>query len=333
MVFLDYRLGSSSTTMAAPACQPSLIVPNSIDSKHGSSTQQTAVIVALLTFGFWGVAPVYFKWLDAVDPIVIIAHRIVWALATLLLFLRLRDGGDFWRRLIIPPRIVAGLLLSGILVSTNWFIFVWAVSNGQILETSLGYYINPLVNVLLGMMFLGERLRPLQWAAVLVAAAGTAWMAIAVGELPWPALALAFSFGFYGLVRKKLPVGPLVGLTWETALLLPVAVVLLVIADQWAFQGISLADRWLLFGTGLVTILPLVGFAFAAQRLSLSIIGFFQYLAPSISFLIAVFVYNEPLGQAKLMAFVAIWFALVMYTFSEWQGRRRKIIVGLEVPR
>lgn len=292
--------------------------------QFGRAEERNAVIVALLTFSFWGVAPIYFKWLDAVEPTVIIAHRIVWSLLTLILFLRLRDGAAFWRRLAIAPRVAAGLLLSGVLVSANWLIFVWAVGNGQILETSLGYYINPLVNVLLGMVFLGERLRPLQWAAVVIAAAGTAWMTLAVGELPWAALALAFSFGFYGLIRKKLPVGPLVGLTWETGLLVPVAVGLLVFADQWAFQGIAEADRWLLLGTGLVTILPLVGFAFAAKRLSLSIIGFFQYLAPSISFLIAVFVYNEPMGHAKLTAFGAIWFALALYSFSEWRGRRNR---------
>ncbi len=281
--------------------------------------RRDAFVIALLTYLFWGVAPVYFKWLDHLAPTIIIAHRVIWGLGFLGLFLAWRDGWSWWRRLRLPRNTVLTLMLSGALVATNWLIFVWAVTHEQILATSLGYFINPLINVFLGMLFLGEKLRGGQWVALALATISTLYMAFFVGESPWIALSLAFSFGFYGLVRKKLGVRPLLGLFWETLLLTPIALIYLLI---FAPDGELIAlDWWLLVGAGLVTILPLIGFNFAAQRLSLTVIGFMQYIAPTISFLIAIFYYHEPFAPQLAIVFGGIWLALIVFTLSSRRVR------------
>jgi chloramphenicol-sensitive protein RarD len=177
------------------------------------------VAAALAAYIFWGLAPIYFKWIEAVAPLEIIAHRILWSIPFLAGFLLLRDRRNFLSRMRLPPRTIALLLLSGVLVVTNWLIFVWAVVNEQVLATSLGYFIGPLVNFLLGFLFLKERLSRVQTLGVLIAASGTAYLGWFLGTPPWISLGLAFSFGFYGLVRKVLGVGPMVGLLWETLLL------------------------------------------------------------------------------------------------------------------
>lgn len=292
------------------------------------SAHRQGVIVALLTFAFWGVAPIYFKWFGEVSPFEIIAHRIIWSIFFVAGFLLLRDGPQFWQRLRIARKTIAWLALSGTLVATNWLLFVWAVVNDQVLATSLGYFINPLVNVLLGMLFLGERLTLPRWIAVLIAASATLYMGIYLGQPPWIALMLAFSFGFYGLIRKQLDVGPMIGLLWEAILLsLPAC---LYLSGVWRSESLTFfsggsANALLLIFSGLVTVLPLVGFAFATKRLSLTVIGFFQYLAPSISFLLAVFLFQEAFTFGHKVAFGGIWLALLIFSldpvFRHWRQR------------
>ncbi len=294
-----------------------------------STEHRQGVIAALLAFGFWGVAPIYFKWFGAVSPYEIIAHRIVWSVVFVAGFLLLRDGPAFWRRMQVPWRTLAWLWLSGTLVAFNWLIFVWAVVNDRVLSTSLGYFINPLVNVLLGMLFLGERLSWPRWLAVAIAAAATTYLGIYLGQPPWIALMLAFSFGLYGLIRKQLDIGPIIGLLWETLLLCLPALAFLLIAGLsggLTFLTNGTGNRLLLIFSGLVTVLPLIGFAFAARRLSLSVLGFFQYLAPSISFMLAVFLFDEPFTLGHRVAFAGIWLALLIFSLDPvFRSRRERL--------
>jgi chloramphenicol-sensitive protein RarD len=296
-----------------------------LDSEHRE--QSIGVVAALAAFLFWGVVPFYFKWLHAVGPWEIIAHRIIWAVPLLALFLLLRDGRAFWRKLRMPPRLLAGLLLSGILVAVNWLVFVWAVVNDQVLATSLGYFINPLVNVLLGYLFLRERLSGPQKLAVAIAATGTVYLAWFLGQPPWVSLLLGFSFGLYGLVRKRLPVGPMTGLMWEVLLLLPAAVIYLgwrSLHGEMDFLHISGRLDLLLLAAGPVTILPLIWFNMAAQRLALTVVGFFQYIAPSMSFLLAVFFWDEPFTLGHAVAFASIWMALLLVSVEPLRNLRRE---------
>jgi chloramphenicol-sensitive protein RarD len=297
---------------------------NRFDARHPE--QGVGAAAALAAFLFWGVVPIYFKWLHAVGPWEIIAHRIIWAAPLLAIFLLLRDGREFFHKLRLPPRLLAGLLLSGLLVAFNWLVFVWAVVNDQVLATSLGYFINPLVNVLLGFLFLQERLSGLQKSAVAIAAAGTAYLAWFLGQPPWVSLMLGFSFGFYGLVRKRLPVGPMTGLMWEVLLLLLPAIAYLAWrASQGDMDFLHRSARLdtLLLLTGLVTILPLIWFNMAAQRLSLTVVGFFQYLAPTITFLLAVFFWDEPFTRGHAVAFACIWMALLLVSVEPLRNLRR----------
>lgn len=292
--------------------------------------ERLGITAALGAFVFWGLAPVYFKWLNSVPALEIIIHRILWGIPTIALFLLVRDGPGFWRRMILPRKTVFGLLLSGSLVASNWLVFVWAVTHDHILETSLGYFINPLVNVLLGIVFLKERLTRLQGAAVLLAAAGTAYLGWYLGQPPWISLFLAVSFGCYGLVRKRLHVGPMIGLLWETLLLaLPalLAMAWMGRAGDLHFGQASARIDWLLVGTGLVTVVPLAWFNTAAKNLPLITVGFFQYLAPSLSFMLAVFFYEEAFTQGHMVAFICIWLSLAMVSAeSVTRSRKRGII-------
>lgn len=287
------------------------------------------VAAALAAFGFWGLAPIYFKFLSDVPALEIIVHRIVWGIPMLAGFLLLRDGRAFWRRMVLPRRTILMLLLTGSLVATNWFIFVWAVTHDHILETSLGYFINPLVNVLLGLLFLKERLTRVQVFAVILATIGTAYLAWFLGQPPWISLCLAFSFGFYGLLRKQLGVGPMVGLLWETVLLAaPAFLIAAWLASETGLQFGTGSARinWLLVGTGAVTIVPLVWFNTAAQNLALTTVGFFQYIAPTVTFLLAVFLYGEAFTQGHMVAFGCIWFSLAMVSAeSAFRPRRVRI--------
>lgn len=294
--------------------------------KSSEPDHRLGMVAATAAFMFWGLAPIYFKLIGTVPALEIIAHRIVWAVPVLIVFLLLRDGRHFWRRMLLPRKTLLTLLLSGLLVGFNWLVFVWAVTHDRILATSLGYFINPLVNVVLGFLFLHERLTRIQSLAVVIAACGTVYLTWYLGVAPWIALALGISFGFYGLVRKKLGVGPMIGLLWETLLLITPALLYF----AWAMSGGSLqfmhdnlrVDLLLLFA-GLVTVLPLIWFNIAAQNLSLTTVGFFQYLAPSITFVLAVFFYNEPFTRGHAVAFSCIWLALIMVSIEAMVRSRR----------
>lgn len=282
----------------------------------------------LFCFIFWGFAPIYFKLLQHVPAINIIAHRIIWAALFLLLFLAVRERKQLFQSLKVTKKQLLILFISGSLVISNWLLFVWAVNDGQILATSLGYFINPLVNIFLGMLFLHERLNKVQVIALIIAASTTVYLGIFIGEPPWIALALAVTFGLYGLVRKKLDVRPLIGLFWETALLMLPALIFLNITS--GSETSTLTDNstlWLLVFSGLITILPLIGFNYAAKRLTLTAVGFLQYIAPTISFLIAVLFYGEVFSFGHKVAFTGIWSALLILSWQPMMKllKRRKV--------
>jgi chloramphenicol-sensitive protein RarD len=290
---------------------------------------RTGVTAALAAYIFWGLAPIYFKQIQSVAAMEVIAHRILWSIPLLAGFLLLRDGSGFWQRMRLPRRTVFILLASGILVSVNWLVFVWAVVNGQILATSLGYFIGPLVSFLLGFLFLKERLTTIQILGVVIAASGTVYLGWFLGTPPWISLILAFSFGFYGLIRKMLDAGPMVGLLWETLWLAIPALMYMVWANQQGtldFGNSGLQIDVLLILAGPVTVLPLVWFNLAARTLRLSTLGFFQYIAPSLTFLLSVFVYGEVFTKGHAVAFGCIWIALAMVS-AESAIRPRRIRV------
>lgn len=287
----------------------------------------TALSAGLGAFLFWGFAPLYWKLLDAAGADEVIAHRVCWAVLFLLVYLVVRHRRAVVAHVAVGRRVALALLLSGALVAINWLVFVYAVNTDRVLSTSLGYFINPLVSVVLGSVVLGERMAGAQRIAVALAAAGTLYLTVRVGEPPWLALALAFSFGFYGLVRKITDVGPMVGLFWETLMMTPIALAWLAWrapSGELVFGTLDIDHDLLLVGTGLVTVIPLVLFATAARGLPLITIGIMQYLAPSISFCLAVFLYREPFTPDHAVAFAAIWSALALYTAAGWQRLRHE---------
>jgi len=290
---------------------------------------------ALAAFGFWGFVPAYYKLLDGVLPADVLAHRIVWTVVIGALLLSWRRD---WGRLVPvlrSPRTLATLLLTALLVSTNWLVFIYAVDTDRVLDSSLGYYINPLVNVLFGMTLLGERLNRARIVAVVLAALGTINLAFSMGRLPWIALVLAFSFGLYGLLRKRTEVPVLGGLFIETAFLFPLAfgaILWLGARGQGAFLAQGSGISWLLVAGGPVTMLPLLWFTQAARRLPLTVLGLFQYLGPTLSFLLAVFVYDEPFTRAHAITFGCIWTGLAIFSADSFRQSRRIRRLGIPAP-
>ncbi|EKO3786841.1 EamA family transporter RarD [Vibrio harveyi] len=284
------------------------------------------VLLAIGAYTMWGIAPIYFKSIAEVSPLEILSHRVIWSfflLAALLHF------GRHWRsvRDIIKNKTKMMFLVStAILVGANWLIFIWAVNSNHMLDASLGYYINPLINVLLGMVFLGERLRKLQWFAVVLAACGVLVQLIVFGSVPVVAIALAMSFGFYGLLRKKVSVEAQTGLFIETLVMLPAAAIyLLFIASSPTSNMLDnpMQLNTLLIAAGVITTLPLLCFTGAATRLKLSTLGFFQYIGPSLMFLLAVLIYGEPFTSDKAITFAFIWGALVVFSFDGLRYNRK----------
>ncbi len=280
--------------------------------------QSRGISLAVLAFTWWGMGPLYFKLLSSIDPIEIMAHRIIWSVVVLILAIGLLKRQYKIVEILNTPSLLFGLLLSGIIISVNWLIFVWAVSNDQILATSLGYFINPLVSVALGMVFLHEKLNKTQYIALILVILAVINQILQYGALPWVSLGLAFSFGFYGLIRKKLEVDSFNGLLMEVLLIFPFAAGFLI----WLYGNqLNTADssNWnqltLLVFTGAFTVVPMALFAASVRLINLSTIAFIQYLAPTISFILAIFVFNEPLGMAQLLSFILIWIALL---FVSW---------------
>ncbi|MFP3518193.1 EamA family transporter RarD [Pseudomonas sp. SIMBA_077] len=284
-------------------------------------------ILGLSAYVIWGLFPLYFKLLSSVPAVEIIVSRVLWsALFGSLLLLVWKHPG-WWQELRDNPKRIAVLAGSGLLIAVNWLTYVWAVNNDRMLEASLGYYINPLVNVLLGMLLLGERLRRLQWVAVGLAAIGVAEQVWQAGSLPWVSLVLALTFGFYGLIRKQAPVKALPGLVVETWLLVPIALGWLLLhpeansahADFWATP-----EAWLLVIAGPATLVPLICFNAATRHLPYTTIGFMQYIAPTIVLILAITMFGEHLSDSTLIAFMFIWAGLVVYSLDAWLSIRRK---------
>ncbi|HEX6852451.1 MAG TPA: EamA family transporter RarD [Candidatus Polarisedimenticolaceae bacterium] len=279
--------------------------------------RRRGLALALAAFGFWGFAPLYFKAIRHVAPLDILAHRVVWSVPFLAALLSSVGTWTGVRAAIVSRRTLGTLAVTAVLVSVNWLTFIYGVTSGRILDTSLGYYINPLVNVLLGLVFLRERLTRPQAIAVLLAAAGTFWLTVSLGRFPWIALTLALSFGVYGLLRRGVAVDSMGALFVETTLLFPVACGFLVwlgLAGRGAFVAAGPSTSILLACAGFVTAIPLIWFAGAARRLPFSWVGLCQYLAPSLTFLLGVFVYDEPFTAAHGVAFACIWTALALFS-------------------
>lgn len=284
-------------------------------------------LCALGAFGTWGFLPVYFKYMQDVPAVEILAHRIVWSVLLVGVMLWILGRWGEVLAILENRRLMLWLCVSSLLLSCNWTLYIWAVTNGFILQGSLGYYINPLVNVVLGVLLLGERLSRAQWIAVALSLAGVIVMAVGLGAFPWIAVTLALLFGFYGYVRKTLPVGAAPGLFVETlVVLIPAVIYLLYLGwqDEGAFGTVSIGYDFLLFFAGLVTAAPLIMFAAAARRLRYATVGFFQYIAPTLQFLLAVLVYEETFTDVHKMTFALIWTALAIYSFDTFRRRARK---------
>lgn len=274
------------------------------------------ILYAVSAYIFWGIHPVYWKLLKHVDSVEIVAHRIFWSLiffATIIsyrkdwksLFNKFYESDNNWI-----------IILPAFLIGSNWATYIWAVNAGYIIETSLGYFICPLISVLLGVIFLGEKLRFLQWSSVLIALLGVFYMTFVYGEFPWISMFLAFSWAIYGLLRKKSPLGSIDGLTLETTILsIPVLFYLayLLITNQSSFT-MNLSTSLLLMGTGINSGLPLLVFIVGARLINLSLIGILQYIYPTLIFLLGAFIYNEPMSETKLIGFIFIWIALIIYS-------------------
>jgi chloramphenicol-sensitive protein RarD len=301
-------------------------VSTSATEREARQRLRLGLTLAVAAYGLWGIAPLYFRWLHDVPSVEIVAHRVFWSFVLLLVVVRLSGRWPELATVLRSPARLGRLGLTGILIGANWALFIWAIEQERVVAASLGYFVNPLLNVALGFALLGERLRPLQTAALALAVVGVALETRALGHLPLLSLALAGSFAFYGLVRKVWPEDPFVGLLLETVVLLPVAAVAVVwlqgLAELRADDSAGYLGALAL--AGVVTTAPLLCFAGAAPRLRLSTIGFTQYLAPSLQFLLAVFAFGEPFESARLVSFGIIWTALAVFTADALVAERRR---------
>jgi chloramphenicol-sensitive protein RarD len=287
----------------------------------------TGMLYAAGAFLSWGLFPLYFHAIKNVPASEILAHRMVWSLVFLMVVLTVRRQWKWLPQVLRQPKVVGSFLASAFLLSANWFVYIWAVNNGHVVDASLGYFINPLVNVLLGMLALKEKLRRGQWIAIGVAATGVAWLTWQAGQVPLIALVLALSFGAYGLLRKTAALAALEGLSFETLILFPLAVAYL----GWlVFNGQSMFlnaesdnTRWLLAAAGPTTAIPLLLFAAGARRIPMSVLGMLQYMSPSLQMLLGVWVFHEAFSSTRLVGFVFIWSALAIYMLEGWLVSRK----------
>jgi len=292
-------------------------------SKSFTSTRQTGILAALGAFLIWGFSPLYYRAISEATALEIVSHRAVWSLLLCLALISISGQAAQMRQLFSSPPQLAMLLISALLVSVNWLGFIWAVNNGRALEASMGYFIFPIMMLLLGRLFLDERLNRQQLAAVVLVGLGVLIQLLLTGKLPWIALVLAVSFSLYGLVRKKMVAGTLVGLTMECLLLFPVAAVYLLLLSRdgtLVFGSAGLSLDLLLAGTALITAVPLLLFTTSTRRLRLGTVGLLQYLNPSCQFLLAVFLFNELFSRAHLYSFLLIWGGVLLFSLD---SRRR----------
>ena len=296
--------------------------------EEAAKNERSALIAGIAAFGFWGVIPIYWKWMAAVPAAQILAHRVVWTAIFLVFLLSWKQRWPEVRSAVVSRRTLLYCLGSGAAISLNWLVFIWAVNVNRVLETSLGYFMTPLVNVLFGAVLLRERLSRFQFASVMLATAAVLNLTFGYGRFPWIAVTLAVSFGIYGLLRKLSGTAPTPGLFIETILLVPVGIAYLLYQQ---FHGTLFfgAPHWtpslLLLTTGVVTGLPLVWFGHAARHLRLTTLGFLQYIAPSSTFFLSIFLYDEPFTRAHLVTFALIWIALAIFTAEtvrRWRSAR-----------
>jgi chloramphenicol-sensitive protein RarD len=296
------------------------------------SAERRGLWVAIASFVLWGLMPLYWHLLKAVPSLQIVAHRVVWSTLLVVAWLLWKNGRGWLRAALARPRAAWMLALSGVLIGFNWSLYIWAVNAGHVVESSLGYFINPLLNVVLGVVFLHERLSRVKWLAVAFAAAGVLWLTVQFGQPPWIAICLALSFALYGLLRKLLAIDAVAGLGVESVYLILPALAVVGWGEshgQGGFLPLNGADAWglgadalLIFG-GALTALPLIGFAFAVRRVPLSVVGLLQYIAPTLQFLTGVFVFHEAFDQQRLVGFVLIWIGLAIFASeSVWRARR-----------
>jgi chloramphenicol-sensitive protein RarD len=296
------------------------------------------LFLALGAYILWGLFPIYWKWLSHVSPLQVIGHRIIWSFLLLLGTLLTTRRLTTFRRTALNWRTFWAYLVAAVLIGSNWLVYVWAVNTKLILEASLGYFINPLISVSLGVMILRERLRPLQWLPILLAVSGVIYLSIVYGRLPWVALFLAISFSIYGLVKKLSPLDALFGLTFETGILFTPALLYLIslfATGEGAFFHEDFITHLLLFGAGGITSLTLLMFSSAAKKLPLSLLGIMEYIAPTLAFLLGVLVYQEPFDSARLVGFGIVWIALLLFTLEGiWAHRSENKLIGATfVPR
>lgn len=291
----------------------------------GHSDRRNGLLAAAAAFAIWGLTPIYWKAVEAVSVQELLALRILWAVPLAAGLLAMRRGWSDVRRVFTSRRTTSALLLTAALVGSNWFVFLLAVEDGQILQSSLGYFINPLLSIVLGFVFLGERLRAVQWVAVALAAAGVVNQVLAVGELPWIALVLAGTFGLYGLFRKTVAVSALPGFFVEVAVLAPLGFAYMAWVVSRAESTLVVADggtQWIIPVAGAITVAPLVLFSYGARRIPLATVGVLQFLAPTGHFVLATQVYGEPFTASHVTTFVLIWSALALY-LGDLFGRER----------
>ncbi|MEM5276493.1 EamA family transporter RarD [Cupriavidus taiwanensis] len=289
---------------------------------------QLGILYALLAYLIWGLLPLYIKSLPGIAPMEILLHRMVWSLVFLGLILAWRRQWAWLGQVVRDRRLLLSFAASAALLCANWFLYIWAVSANRVIDASLGYFINPLFSVLLGVVFLHERLRRMQWLAIAVAAAGVAWLTVAAGQLPWIALGLAASFGGYGLLRKTGALGALEGLSLETLLLFPLAAAALgwlFATGQDSFTHAAPGTQWLLLLAGPVTAVPLLFFAAGARRIPLSLLGLLQYTGPTLQLLLGVWLWHEPFPAQKQVGYALIWLSLALYAAEGlWMNARQK---------
>lgn len=290
-----------------------------MEEKEMKKNQLVGVGYAVLAFSLWGILPIYWKLIVQVAPMEILAHRLIWSFFFVFILLILHKNMKAFIGVFSDRGKFISLLISAGLITVNWGVYIWAVNANHLIDASLGYYINPLVNVALGILFLRERLSVLQIIAIGTAFLGVVILGLEFGQIPWIALTLAFSFGFYGLVKKRVGLDAEVGLAAETTAVLPFAVAYLIFNESingWPIVNLPLSTDLQLIGAGVVTATPLLWFAQAANRVRLSTIGFIQYLSPTITLLIGIFLYKETFTQAHFISFTLIWLALILYSLS-----------------
>ncbi|NUZ10858.1 EamA family transporter RarD [Pseudoalteromonas sp. McH1-7] len=291
--------------------------------------QKKGHLLAVLAFLMWGLAPIYFKQLTHVDAIEILIHRVIWSVLFIFIIVLARQQWPKIKAILVNPKLLAMLTLTALLLGFNWGLFIWSVQNDYMLDASLGYYINPLLNVLLGMVFLSEKLRAGQKFAVMLAIFGVLLQLISFGSFPIIAFSLAGSFAIYGLLRKTLAVESLPGLLVEALILTPIALVYWWWVEPSATSNLMNNDWYtniLLVSAGVVTTLPLLCFTGAAKRIPYSTLGFFQYIGPSLMFMLAVLFYGEPFDAERAVTFAFIWSALVMFSLDSYRDRRKRLV-------